>query len=145
MRGLLHDAHEGLMGGDFPTPFQDWFREEICGGIDYLDQAKKRCDTVIFNGLGVGGALLPDQEKMLGKADKTAFVIEASQLFREKPVWLSDYVKLHNIEGIPDIVIIPTTSEYIKARFVEKYRFLKGILDSVEYVEVDMGQTEDAA
>lgn len=122
LRGLLHDAHEGFMGGDFPTPFQEWFREEICGGIDYLEQAKTYCDKVIFDGLGVNYQLCPAEQATLSIADKTAFIIEAGQVFREPPNWLEEYKERFKLRHFPDyVIILPADNAYIKRKFLAKY------------------------
>lgn len=126
LRGLLHDAHEGFMGGDFPTPFQDWLCEHVCDGVNYLEKAKEHLDTVIFRGLGVDVDVSDEDMEMLKRADKTAFIIEAEQVFKDKPAWLGEYAKRFELYDIPSIaLILPTDPHYIRNLFVLQYHSIR--------------------
>jgi Predicted hydrolases of HD superfamily len=90
--GLHHDDHEAYMN-DSPTPFQHWLRDEICHGVDYLAMAKNKLDNQIMPRVGVSWPPSESAERAVDWADKLAFVTEASQLFKETPDWLDEWIE----------------------------------------------------
>jgi hypothetical protein len=79
--------------GDAPTPFQKWFAEEYCNGVDLIELAKHELDKQILPRLGVQLPIDPTDRLVAKECDRYAFVIEARQLFKELPHWLDDYIE----------------------------------------------------
>jgi hypothetical protein len=122
---LLHDAHEGFMG-DAPTPFQKWFAEEFCNGVDLIELAKQELDKQILPRLGVQLPLDSTDRLVAKECDRYAFVLEARQLFWELPTWLDQYIEqtgvshlLHLDETIP--VMLPWE---VRAAFINVWEEL---------------------
>lgn len=90
--GLHHDDHEAFMN-DAPTPFQHWLRDEVCHGVDYLAMAKVKLDDQIMPRVGVQWPPSDSAANAVDWADKLAFVTEASQLFKQTPDWLGEWVE----------------------------------------------------
>ncbi len=125
LRALLHDAHEAYIG-DFPTPFQVWFREEVCSGADFLEEAKMRLDNMIFKALGVDYDLPAKERALIHWADKAAFLVEANQLFDEIPTWLPEYAARYDIPSTfwEGETILPLRPEQAKNVFHSRFQML---------------------
>lgn len=94
--GLIHDAHEYVMG-DLPTPFQHWVNHAYGRGEDIIGEAKIALDAQILPKIGVPYPFSEDVSQMVHRCDKMAFLIEASQLFSSKPDWLEEYSARFNV------------------------------------------------
>jgi 5'-deoxynucleotidase YfbR-like HD superfamily hydrolase len=116
--GLFHDAHEAFMG-DLPTPFQAWMRDHVCGGVDYIKQAKRALDASVLPRLGVTFPMSSQMHHLVDRADKVALVIEASSLFKTpNPPWVEEYCVMHNIAA-PRITLECMSSDTAKRVFLE--------------------------
>lgn len=123
--GLLHDAHEGYMG-DTPTPFQRWFAQEFCNGVDLLEMAKHELDKQILPRLGVQLPLSAEDRLVAKECDKYAFVIEAQVLFNDKPTWIDEYIDHAQVRHLLHIdETITTMLEWeVRAAFISKWEEL---------------------
>lgn len=132
LHGLLHDAHEYVMN-DAPTPFQEWVRDEISGGVDFIEIAKSRLDAIIMPKLGVSWPPSKADAEVVKLADKAAFVIEAGKLFHKVPDWLDGYKRRYNFPSnlesidIPVTPMLPSEAEHL---FLKTYRELKDAIDA---------------
>jgi hypothetical protein len=138
-RGLLHDAHEYVIN-DQPTPFQEWFRDDICGGVDFLEIAKERLDRIILTKMGLQWPAPEAEAAIVKLADKAAFVIEAAKLFDEVPLWLDTYKRRYNFPANLDKIDIPLTPmipSLAEERFLKLYRELQDEIDKeTDYREI---------
>lgn len=130
LRALLHDAHEYAMG-DVPTPFQVWLRDTLCDGVDYLAKAKELLDEEIFTTLNLPPISAKEQGE-IHAADKSAFIIEARQVFHREPEWLDEYAELNGLTIIPHQTLLPSTPEYVREKFLERYHELVGLVAESE-------------
>lgn len=126
LKGLGHDAHEYVMG-DMPTPFQRWFVETFLEGVDWIEAAKARLDTIILPKIGIDADWTDGERHVIKKADHCAFLVEAYQLFDETPEWWTEAVYRYGftMEEIPlDIRIPRMVPETAKNLFLQRYEEL---------------------
>jgi len=121
---LFHDSHEMAMS-DIPTPFQIWMRDEICGGVDYLEMAKIALDDRIMPAVGACWPLNESDKQIIKQADRMALVLEASQLFDNSAYssWGSEYARRYGLPAI-DLRIEPMVQSDAKADFMKRYHYL---------------------
>lgn len=94
--GAAHDGHEFCIG-DFTTPFQRWLAD-VCG-YDVLEMAKSMIDSDLMPALGLPWPAQKGIWEVVKRADNTAFVEEASQLFSVLPDWFDERAK--NVTRFP--------------------------------------------
>jgi len=133
--GLLHDAHEYIMG-DMPTPFERWFCERYAGGEDIIEQAKQHLDADILPSLGVEYPFDERTARDIKYADKTAFLAESHVVFGTRPVWLDAYMDQPwvNIDHVEFLIprISPMSSEDAHREFLKRYERLNDESDLAE-------------
>lgn len=131
LKALGHDAHEYVMG-DLPTPFQNWFTEDICDGRDLIEIAKTRLDRIILPKIGIDADWSDEERRMIKRADKIAFHVESFQLFDKTPDWWAELVFRNGftLDDIPlDIRLERMLPEDAKAVFLERYGELSNGVD----------------
>lgn len=94
--GLYHDAHE-MLCSDMPTPFQNYVTG--LAGFNVIEEAKEALDACIFSSVGLPFPIGQGDYQQVKKADYTALVAEASQLFAERPHWLEEWRIVHDVDA----------------------------------------------
>lgn len=124
LHGLLHDAHEAVMN-DAPTPYQRWLHEEFTpeDGVDIMEQSKALLDVQIYNGLKLPPPDI-DMRAQIKRADRIAFITEASQLLRGgEPDWLGSWKTSFGVEAA-NITITPQPWDLVEEGFYDTYNDL---------------------
>jgi hypothetical protein len=128
LSGLVHDAHEILLG-DIPTPFQHWFAQRFSKGEDLLEQAKTALDADILPSLGVPYPFSKSVSTLVHYADKTAFLAEANVVFKNRPQWLDSYMSASWVNIIHVERLMPhihqEAAELVEQTFIETYENLQ--------------------
>lgn len=133
--GLLHDAHEYIMG-DMPTPFERWFCDRFANGENVIEQAKQAVDADILPTLGVPYPFDERTARDVKHADITAFLAESHVVFGNRPSWLDAYMSAPevNINHVEYLIpfITPMDSETVDEMFMKRYERLTHDCDLAE-------------
>lgn len=117
-RGLLHDGHEYVIG-DINTPLHREVTERIHRrfghAYDPIEELKKEVDARLFPQFGLSPNPTQTEAALIKRADRIAFVTEASQLLDE-PTWLE-----HEEEKPYPILIECWSHERAAYEFMRRY------------------------